>query len=49
VECTLKALDIWKNKPEIIAGMQKRGMEAHFSWDDSALRYEELYLRLSSR
>ncbi len=49
VECTREALDLWRNRPDVIAGIRKRGMEAHFSWDDSALRYEELYLRLTSR
>lgn len=44
-----EALELWRDSPEIIEEVRKRGMKAHFSWNDSALLYEELYSRLSSR
>lgn len=43
-----RALDAWK-QPVIWRGLQRRGMQADFSWNASAAAYEQLFLNLCER
>lgn len=44
-----RALKLWREDRKSIHRIRENGMKEHFSWDDSASRYEELYMRLASR
>ena len=40
------AVSVWYEHPEHFRQMQKRAMQCHFSWKDSAAHYVELYEKL---
>ncbi len=40
------AVSIWYDKPEDFKQMQKRAMDSHFSWKDSAAHYVDLYQKI---
>ena len=37
------AVDVWHNEKEAFANMQKRAMEARYSWEEAAKGYETVY------
>jgi starch synthase len=43
-----RAVDVYRNQPDVWARMVKRGMSEDLSWGSSATQYEELYQRLLS-
>jgi starch synthase len=49
IDTVKQALHLYHSERKTIEKIRENGMKEHFSWDDSAARYEELYKRLSSR
>jgi starch synthase len=37
------AVSIWHHKPEAFARIQQRAMQAHYSWEEAAKGYEDVY------
>ncbi|TFE66331.1 glycogen synthase [Methylacidiphilum sp. Yel] len=46
LEVLKTALELWKNKPQLIQTARINGMGKNFSWEESAKKYEELYTKI---
>ena len=44
-----RALNYYREKPDVIAMLRKRGMEGDYSWSHSAVDYVKLYERISTK